>query len=113
MFIGSGLATLSELRAEGTDPAHGGEVGRRRGERNAAHVAAAMTWDRDSKEGALIDADTFTSEVLPCLQGVPLRVMATATGLSEGYCFFVRRGLRVPHRRHWGPLALLSIGRDD
>jgi CRISPR-associated endonuclease Cas1 len=112
-FTGSGLATLAELRASGSDPAHGGDAGRRRGKRNATHAAAALTWDRDGDDRATMDAETFTSDVLPGLRDVPLRVMASVTGLSESYCSFVRRGLKVPHRRHWGPLALLGIGQDD
>ena len=111
-FTGAGLTTLAGLRASGTDPAHGGDAGRRRGERNAAHVAAAMTWEQDDDGRTPIDADTFTSDILPRLQGVPLRVMAITTGLSEGYCSFVRRGLRVPHQRHWEALARLDTGPD-
>lgn len=107
-FTGSGLATLAELRASGNDPAHGGDAGQRRGERNAAHVAAAMTWDQDDDDRALLDAETFTSDILPGLRGVPLRSIAEATGLSQGYCSFVRRGQRVPHRRHWATLARLG-----
>ena len=34
--------------------------------------------------------------------------MAEATGLSAGYCSFVRRGQKVPHRRHWWALAALG-----
>ncbi len=37
-----------------------------------------------------------------------VRVMAEATGLSQGYCWFVRRGQKVPHRRHWAALARLE-----
>jgi hypothetical protein len=37
-----------------------------------------------------------------------MRAMAKATGLSEGYCSLVRRGLKVPHRRHWAVLAELG-----
>ncbi len=54
------------------------------------------------------EPDAFTRDVLPGLQSVPLRVMAEATGLSEGYCSFVRRGQKVPHRRHWLSLAALG-----
>jgi len=107
-FTGAGLTTLAELRASGNDPAHGGDAGRRRGKRNAAHVAAAMTWERDGDDRTPLDAETFTSDVLPRLQGVPLRSIAEATGLSQGYCSFVRRGQRVPHRRHWITLARLG-----
>lgn len=101
----SGLATLAKERASGNDPAHGGEAGRKRGGRNAAHVAAVVDWDRQN--GKPVDLDWFARDVLPRIQGVPLRLMAEATGLSEGYCSFVRRGLKVPHQRHWSLLARL------
>lgn len=112
-FTGAGLAALAELRASGNDPAHGGDAGRRRGERNAAHVAAAMTWDRDDDGRIPMDVETFTRDILPSLESVTLRVIATATGLSESYCSFARRGLKIPHQRHWGALALLRTRPDD
>jgi hypothetical protein len=33
--------------------------------------------------------------------------MAEATGLSPGYCSFIRRGISIPHPRHWLTLARL------
>ena len=53
-------------------------------------------------------AELFTREILPRLQCVRLGEMAEATGLTQGYCSFVRRGLKVPHRRHWDVLLRLS-----
>jgi CRISPR-associated endonuclease Cas1 len=130
-FAPAGLETLAKLRSKGVDPAHGGEAGRTRGTRNAAHVSALAQWERDqqvTRRGSQgpgfdglepadgIDLDTasaawFRSEVLPGLTGVTLAQMAAATGLSQSYCSFVRRGLRVPHQRHWGVLARLGEER--
>lgn len=31
-----------------------------------------------------------------------------ATALSLRYCSLIRRGLQVPHPRHWGALAQLG-----
>jgi hypothetical protein len=101
------LAALGDRRARGADPAHGGEAGRERGRWNADHVAAAACWD-----GSLqADDPDFVRNVLPKLSGVPLRAIAAATGLSEGYCSFVRRGLKTPHRRHWAVLIGLASER--
>lgn len=111
-FTGAGLTTLAVLRASGNDPAHGGDAGRRRGKRNAAHVAAAVAWDQDDDDRAPLDDEAFTRDILPGLKTIPLRVIATATGLSESYCSFLRRGLRIPHRRHWKTLRLLSTVRN-
>ncbi len=107
-FAPAGLETLARLRSEGIDPAHGGKAGRKRGQRNAGHMAAVMEWEQARGEADQGDPDMFRREVLPKLQGVPLGVMAKATGLSEGYCSFIRRREKVPHRRHWVALARLG-----
>ena len=58
------------------------------------------------------DSGPFARDVLPRLRAVPLRHMAEATGLSEGYCSFVRRGQKVPHRRHWAALTQVGKGKE-
>lgn len=105
-FALAGPATLAERRAHGTDPAHGGEAGKARGRRNATHYAAVAEWERAAIEQP--EPETFARDILPMLQGISLRKMAEATGLTEGYCSFVRRGLKVPHRRHWQTLLSLA-----
>ena len=40
------VAALAVLRVEDADPAHGGVADRKRGGRNAEHVAAVAAWDR-------------------------------------------------------------------
>lgn len=110
-FAQAGPAVLAVLRADSIDPAHGGAAGRKRGERNAAHVAAVERWRREhgaAERDVTANPHAFACDILPGLQSVPLRVMADATGLSESYCSFVRRGQKVPHRRHWTTLARLT-----
>lgn len=51
-------------------------------------------------------------ELRPQLQEVSIDAMARATGLSKGYCSFVRRGLRTPHMRHWAALEALAATAD-
>lgn len=109
-FAVAGPATLARRRAAGTDPAHGGEAGKARGQRNATHYRANAEWKQDQTETPDLD---FAHDILPMLQDIPLSRMAKATGLTEGYCSFVRRGLKVPHRRHWGKLAQLCKGTDE
>jgi CRISPR-associated endonuclease Cas1 len=98
---------LAQLRAEGKDPAHGGEVARKRGATNAKHVAEARAFDRSADTRP--DPETFRRDVLPGLQPVPVRKMAAATGLTRGYCSMIRRGLAVPHARHWAALRALVL----
>jgi len=110
-FARSGPAALAAQREDGNDPAHGGAAGEARGQRNAAHVVAVALWEREETKEP--DSEHFSRDILPMLQTVPLRAMAHATGLTEGYCSFIRRGLKVPHRRHWTALAALATARDQ
>lgn len=56
---------------------------------------------------------TFRRLVLPGIQGVSSSQLAQATGLSGGYCGLVRRGLRVPHPRHWAAFQLAGLQASD
>lgn len=38
----------------------------------------------------------------------PNPLIARATGLSQAHWSFVRRGVRVPHRRHWAVFSELG-----
>jgi hypothetical protein len=53
----------------------------------------------------------FAREVLPSLAAASVNALSTATSLSKTYCSFIKRGLRVPHPRHWDALlALVNPG---
>ncbi len=106
-FALSGPVALAAQRVAGNDPAHGGDAGKARGQRNAAHIAAVGQWERE--HNATSEPEYFIRDILPILQEVPLRAMAEATGLTEGYCSFVRRGLKIPHRRHWARLSQIGL----
>lgn len=60
---------------------------------------------------APVDRGLFAEEVLPMLLEVSLDAMAQATGLSKGYCSFIRRGIKTPHPRHWD--ALISAAKSQ
>lgn len=110
-FAPAGPEMLAKLRLGGVDPAHGGAAGRKRGQTNAAHHAAAAAWERargDSAYGSEADQSVFQRGILPVLQCVPLSMMARVTGLSEPYCSQIRRGLKVPHQRHWEALSRIT-----
>jgi len=98
---------LADLRAEGMDPAHGGEAKRKRSESNRARMREAKQFEREN--GPLPDPEVFVRDILPGLQSVPVRKMAEATGLTRAYWGMVRRGLYVPHPRHWGALRRLTM----
>lgn len=94
----AGQAALAKARAEGNDPAHGGEAGKVRGRKNADHDAANRAWEQESHPE--LEGIEFERDVLPHIAAVPLSRLAGITGLSIRYCSLIRRGLMVPHRRH-------------
>ena len=68
------------------------------------HLDANREWDRTH---AKRDPEEFRGDILPSLRAVPLQRLAEATGLSKTVCSQVRRGLKVPHPRHWEGLSAL------
>jgi hypothetical protein len=90
------------LKAEGLDLTHGGKAAERRGAAIAERKRQAADWEQANPGPA--DPELFKREILPLTQGVPLRRLLEATGLSLRYCSLIRRGERVPHPRHWEAL---------
>jgi len=98
---------LQARRLAGDDPAHGGEVGRQRGQRNAEVLRENAAWEREQLQVA--DPDAFAREIGPKVSEMSLAAMMRATGLSRPYCSMIRRGVRVPHPRHWEALRGLEV----
>jgi hypothetical protein len=86
----AGHAALEELRVRAEAPTDRPEVKRMIGSATRAHP------------------EVFAREILPAIQSVPLSKVAAATGLSIQHCGMVRRGLRVPHPRHWEAMRSLN-----
>jgi hypothetical protein len=55
-----------------------------------------------------VDDRNFRRDILPGLQGVTLRRIMEATGLSKRFASQLRNGHAVPHRRHWDALLILA-----
>ena len=70
-------------------------LGARQNVNGKADTWAAFTEPHDEWKG------------MPALQAVPLQRLVDATGLSKTVCSQVRRGLKVPHARHWDALTHL------
>ncbi len=104
-FQKAGPTAMRRLMAEGRDPSHGGQAGRKRGASIATRNRETAEWNR-SHPGRP-DPEQFKRNILPRLEGVPLQKIMKATGLSLYYCSLIRRGLYVPHPRHWSKLAEL------
>jgi hypothetical protein len=94
-------AKLAKLRAVGVDPSQTPEVKRKVGRANAQRMREVRAWDREHERP---DPEVFVREILPHLQGIPLRKLAAATGLSVQHCGMIRRGVRMPHPKHWQAL---------
>ncbi len=76
-----------------------------KGTRKWRHISVAnRAWER---EHGLADPQVYKREILPKLATVPLRQLVAVTGLSTTTCSRIRRGLRVPHPRHWKALERL------
>jgi hypothetical protein len=96
LSLGSaGPRALAKLRRAGIDPAHGATARKRRAETMRRHHRQAA----DNPKPA--DPDLFTREILPAIQGIPLRRLAAASGLSLRYCHLIRSGERIPRPQHW------------
>jgi CRISPR-associated endonuclease Cas1 len=101
-FEGAGVRALAALRAAGVEPVD--EAARQRlGARQRERQREENAWNAAHPERA--DAEVFRREVLPAIQGVPLRELARRAGLSVAYCARIRRGQEVPHARWWEALA--------
>jgi hypothetical protein len=103
--VAKGHEVLRERRLAGSDPAHGGKAAKRRGKRNSAKLRANAEWERNQTEET--DPAVFEEEIGPILKTVSLLETMRATGLSRTYCGMIRRGVRVPHPRHWEALREL------
>jgi CRISPR-associated endonuclease Cas1 len=104
----AGPAAIGRLMAEGRDPTHGGQAARMRATSLMRRKWEAAEWDRQHKRP---DPEEFRKRILPKLKTVPLGQMVKATGLSLIYCSLVRRGVYLPHPRHWESLqALAALG---
>ena len=79
-----------------------GNAAKLRGERNSVKLLSNSEWERSQTEQ--LDPTIFEKEIQPKLKTVSLLETMRATGLSRTYCGLIRRGVRVPHPRHWEAL---------
>ena len=98
----AGLEKLAQMRAEGRDPAHGGNAALRRGATNSQRARERTEWERQH-EGIDLDVarDQYRRNTLPKLAGTTLGNIMKATGLSKRYASLIRRGVVTPHPMHF------------
>jgi hypothetical protein len=93
--------TTQQLRSDDQDPAHGGTAATKRSESVSRNNTLTATWRPGQTPHEPID---FATDILPLVADIPLPAIAKATGLSESYCSVIRRGIEIPHERHWEKL---------
>lgn len=100
---------LTPIQAgEAPDPRHSTEAVKRRSD---AIRRARMEDKRWVRGTAHIEPSVFRGEILPTIQGVPLKALMEITGLTKGACSRIRAGKTVPHPRHWAALAESALER--
>jgi hypothetical protein len=111
-FSQSGREKLQKLRASGIDPSQAGPAAEKRRAIMKQRRKEELEWDAEHAETE-IDQVVFVNEILPRLKGVSLSRISSVTGLSQQYCSLIRRGLKVPHPRHWQSLGSLNSATDN
>jgi CRISPR-associated endonuclease Cas1 len=103
-FRAGGPAKIAAMRAAGHDPTTTPAAQRRRANTASKQRKAAAAWRDDGS----LDRVDFRRDILPRLEGLPVRAIAEAMGASISHGSKVRAGVLVPHRRHWRALQQLS-----
>lgn len=88
--LASGRALRAQLRKAGRDPSASPKANAKRGFSMRQRIAEQRAWEHDNP--AWVDRELFDSDVLPRIQGVPVRQLAKLTGLSVGYCGLISKG---------------------
>jgi len=69
-------------------------------------VIKARAWQRTHVWPT--DMTAFPRDILPCLADLTGRDIATATGLSIGYCLRIKKGEAVPHPMWWAAFETVA-----
>ncbi|MDX2059498.1 MAG: CRISPR-associated endonuclease Cas1 [Gemmatimonadales bacterium] len=91
------------------DPRYRGAAVRRRQRTMDGIYRANATWK--TRGAPAMRREEYVRQVVPMLGVVPLKRLMAATGLTNASCSYIRRGMTVPHPRHWPALAHLADGR--
>jgi hypothetical protein len=103
-FRAAGPAKIAAMRATGHDPTTTREAQRRRASTASKQRQAIAAWRDDGS----LDRVDLRRDILPKLQGLPVRVIAEAMGCSGSHGSKARCGRLVPHKRQWKALANIA-----
>jgi CRISPR-associated endonuclease Cas1 len=77
------------------------------------HAAAIKAWDPTALPDWLTE-QAYREKIQPRLAKLTVPAIAAAIGVSKPYATEIRAGRRVPHPRHWVPLAqLVGVSQKD
>jgi hypothetical protein len=82
---------------------YGGEAAEKRRDSLARRQQEAAEWEATADR---VPGPSEFAQIFEAIQGVPISELVRATGLSRPYCEKIRRGLVVPHPRHWQFLSV-------
>jgi hypothetical protein len=98
------LLTQAKL---GRIAAHSAIAEARRAAKHAKHIEALHKWN-PSELPKWLDEDAYRQEILPRLGKFTVKAIRNAIDVSHPYATLIRCGDRIPHPRHWLPLAELA-----
>ena len=98
-FAATGAQALEAFRQSGAPVDLAPEARDRLGKAESGKIRQAREWQREHPWPT--DMGTFEREILPTLADVSAGEIARRTGLSEGYCRRIKKGLAVPHPMWW------------
>ena len=96
---------LIEGAKVGRIAAHTSNARRSRIATKRGHDAARRQWEQSGQTP--IGEEFYRTQIQPKLVGMTVRSIQTTLQVSVVYASHIRRGMRVPHPRHWQALAQL------
>jgi len=86
---------------------HSASAEARRAATHMKQVEALRKWN-PSELPKWLDEGFYRQEILPRLSGFTVKAIRLAIDVSHPYATLIRRGVSIPHPRHWLPLAELT-----
>jgi hypothetical protein len=83
---------------------HSASAEARRSASQARQAQALRDWN-PSDLPRWLDEDTYRRDILPLLSKFTVKSIRLTLGVSHPYATLIRRGMTIPHPRHWLPLA--------
>jgi hypothetical protein len=86
---------------------HSATAEARRSATQSKQAQALRKWNPSDLPGWL-DEDAYRRDILPLLSKFTVKSIRLTLGVSHPYATLIKRGISIPHPRHWLPLADLA-----